>query len=70
VLRGALEYMQQYNGGTKTCIFMAMGYEDCVGRRIHKSNRPWVTYKNWKQLAEAKAEERERASNLDRKPHL
>jgi hypothetical protein len=18
------------------------------GRRIHKSNRPWVTYKNWK----------------------
>jgi hypothetical protein len=32
VLRGALEYMQQYNGRTiKTCIFMAMGYEDCVG---------------------------------------
>jgi hypothetical protein len=26
VLRGALEYMQQYNGRTiKTCIFMAMG---------------------------------------------
>jgi hypothetical protein len=38
--------------------------------RIHK-NRPWVTYKNWKkQLAEAKLKKRERASNLDRKPHL
>jgi hypothetical protein len=47
-LEELLEYMQQYNGRTiKTCIFMAMGYEDCVGR-IHKSNRPWVTYKNWK----------------------
>jgi hypothetical protein len=31
-VRGALEYMQ-YNGRTiKTCIFMAMGYEDCVGK--------------------------------------
>jgi hypothetical protein len=35
VLRGALEYMQQYNGRTiKTCIFMAMGYEDCGGEYI------------------------------------
>jgi hypothetical protein len=33
VSRGALEYMQQYNGGTiKQCIFMAIDiYEDCVG---------------------------------------
>jgi 3-dehydroquinate dehydratase len=27
VLR-VLEYMQQYSGTIKTCIFMAMGYED------------------------------------------
>jgi hypothetical protein len=36
------------------------GYGDYVwGRRIHKSNRPWVTYKNWKNSwqTEAKKEE-------------
>jgi hypothetical protein len=42
---------------------MAMGHnEGCVGGRIHKSNRPWVTYKNWKkQLAEAKLKKREKS---------
>jgi hypothetical protein len=32
VLRGALEYMQQYNGGAIKHAFLAMGYEDCVGK--------------------------------------
>jgi hypothetical protein len=70
VLRGALEYMQQYNGRTiKTCIsWLRPGL--CRGRRIHKSNRPWVTYKNWKNSWLRQKKKEKRASNLDRKPHL
>jgi hypothetical protein len=50
---------------------MAMGYERRRGRRIHKSNRPWVTYKNWKNSwLRQKLKKEKRASNLDRKPHL
>jgi hypothetical protein len=49
VLRGALEYMQQYNGGTiKHAFSWLWAMRIAWGRRIHKSNRPWVTYKNWK----------------------
>jgi hypothetical protein len=54
-------------------MLMASTSEDqCRGRRIHKSNRPWVTYiRTGKQLAEAKAEEREKELQTDRKPlHL
>jgi hypothetical protein len=41
--------MQQYNGRTiKHAFSWLWAMRVAWGRRIHKSNRPWVTYKNWK----------------------